>query len=60
LVKKTFLPFRFTTASNVFFVENFLLLALIAKHPLTLSFLPFFVTASHFSFDRYDPVIMGD
>ena len=41
--KKTFLLVRFTTASGAIFGENFLLLKLIAEHPLTTSFPPFFV-----------------
>ena len=55
-----FFHLSFTTVSGASFGENFLRLALIAVHPLTLLSLPFFVTASQHSFDRYDPVITGD
>jgi hypothetical protein len=41
-------------------VEPFFAMTWIAVHCLVMPSLPFFVTASHFSFDRYDPVIMGD
>ena len=58
--QKDFSPVSFTAASGATFIENFFLLMLIAVHPLTLSSLPFFVTASQHSFDRYDPVITGD
>jgi hypothetical protein len=60
LGKKIFSPVSFIIASGASFGENFFLLTLIAVHPLTLSSLPFFVTASQHSFDRYDPVITGD
>jgi len=57
---KRFFHLNFTTVSGASSGENFFLLTLIAVHPLTLSSLPFFVTASQHSFDRYDPVITGD
>ena len=43
--KKIFSPVSFTTASGVSLGENFLLLTLIAEHPLTLSFPPSFLIA---------------
>jgi hypothetical protein len=41
--KKIFSPVSFTTVSGASFGENFFLMTLIAEHPLTLSFPPFFV-----------------
>jgi len=60
LGKKNFSPVSFTIASGASFGENFFLLTLNTLHALNLSSLPFFVTVSHYSFDRYDPVITGD
>jgi hypothetical protein len=60
LFKKIFSPVSFTTVSGASLGENFLLMTLIAEHFLIMPSLPFFVTVSHYSFDRYDPVITAD
>jgi len=41
-------------------VVPFFAVTWIAVHSLIMPCPPFFVIATHFSFDRYDPVIMGD